>query len=73
MTGKGKAKVIAAVFAAGIVDNFLEEVLGAIFGRFLGTHRPWRWRQGRFFGGRGALGKMGKRFFAVFDPLFARF
>ena len=27
---------------AGIVDNFLEEVLGVIFGRFLGTHRPWR-------------------------------
>jgi hypothetical protein len=42
MTGKGKAKVIAAVFAAGIVDNFLAPVLEDIFGRFLGTHRPWR-------------------------------
>jgi hypothetical protein len=44
---------------AGIVDNFLEEVLGGILGRFLGTHRPWRWRPGGFFGGRGAFGKMG--------------
>jgi len=59
MTGKGRAKVIAAVFAAGIVDNFLEEVLGGIFGRFFGSHRPWRWRPGGFFGGRGAFGKMG--------------
>jgi hypothetical protein len=46
-----------------IVDNFLEEVLGEIFGRFLETHRPWRWRPGTFFGGRGAFGKMGKREF----------
>ena len=44
---------------AAIVDNFLEEVLGVIFGRFFGTHRPWRWRPGAFFGGRGAIGKMG--------------
>jgi len=35
-------------------------------GRFLGGHRPWRWRQGGFFGGRGALGKMGKCEFALF-------
>jgi hypothetical protein len=56
-----------------IVDNFLEEVLGGISGRFLGGHRPWRWRPGAFFGGRGGNGKMGKRFFGVFDPLFARF
>ena len=27
---------------AAIVDNFLEEVLGEIFGRFWGTQRPWR-------------------------------
>jgi len=27
---------------AAIVDNFFEEVLGGIFGRFFGTHRPWR-------------------------------
>jgi hypothetical protein len=55
------------------VDNFLEEVLGVIFGRFFTGHRPWRGRPGGFFGGRGAIGKMGMRFFAVFDPLFARF
>jgi len=24
------------------VDNFLEEVLEGIFGRFFITHRPWR-------------------------------
>jgi hypothetical protein len=44
---------------AAIVDNFFEEVLGGIFGRFFGTHRPWRWLPGGFFGGRGAIGKMG--------------
>jgi len=48
------------------VDNFFEEVLGRIFGRFFGGHRPWRWRPGAFFGGRGALGKMGKCEFALF-------
>jgi hypothetical protein len=41
------------------VDNFLEEVLGGIFGRFFTGHRPWRWRPGGFFDGRGAFGKMG--------------
>ena len=44
---------------AGTVDNFLARVLEVIFGRFFITHRPWRWRPGAFFGGRGALGKMG--------------
>jgi hypothetical protein len=44
-----------------------------IFGRFWGTHRPWRRRPGGFFGGRGAIGKMGYWFFGVFDPFFARF
>jgi len=60
MTGKAFAvKNRRDLRQPAIVDNFFEEVLGGIFGRFLGTHRPWRWRQGRFFGGRGAFGKMG--------------
>jgi hypothetical protein len=49
-----------------IVDNFFARVLGVILGRFFGTHRPWRWRPGGFFGGRGAFGKMGSRKFRFF-------
>jgi hypothetical protein len=45
--------------AAAIVDNFLARGLGGIGGRFLGGHRPRRGRPGGFFGGRGAIGKMG--------------
>jgi hypothetical protein len=55
------------------VDNFLEPVWGVIFGRFFIGHRPWRWRPVGFFSQRPPNGKMGKRFFGVFDPLFARF
>jgi hypothetical protein len=58
---------------AAIVDNFLGEVLGGIFGRFWEVHRPWRWRPGGFFSQTPPNGKMGKRGFRAFFDFFRVF